>query len=85
LTASATVKPYGPIARLTRSLAWPVAAVVAVIALRKQLAHLMAQRPLQRVKAGPFEVEWDKLAAEAEKEIEGAAGMPRDDVQPKSS
>jgi hypothetical protein len=67
------------IASLTQSLAWPLAVVVAAFVLRKPLARIVANRPPQRVKAGPFEVEWERLIAETEKEIEGAAEAPRSD------
>jgi hypothetical protein len=61
---------YELIARLASALAWPIAAVIGVIVLRKSIAQLVAHRPPQRVKAGPFEVEWDRLLAETEKEVE---------------
>jgi hypothetical protein len=61
---------YELIARLADALAWPTAAVIGVVVLRKSIAQLIARRPPQRVKAGPFEVEWDRLLAEAEKEVE---------------
>jgi hypothetical protein len=58
------------IARLTDALAWPIAVVVGIVVLRKSIAELIARRPPNRVKAGPFEVEWDRLLAETEKEVE---------------
>src|SRR5262249_46161637 len=73
------------IANLTQSLAWPLAVVIAALVLRKPLAHLITNRPPQRVKAGPFEVEWERLIAEAEKEIEGTTCTPRGDVPPRPS
>jgi hypothetical protein len=62
------------IAELVQSLAWPIVVLVAVIILRRPINEMIARRPPQRVKAGPFEVEWDRLLAETEKEIESTTG-----------
>jgi hypothetical protein len=68
------------IADLTQSLAWPIAVLVAVIILRRPFVEVIARRPPHRVKAGPFEVEWERLLAETEKEIEGTTGVKRRDT-----
>ena len=43
------------------------------------LSQALSYRPLSRVKAGPFEVEWDRTAAETEKEVE-AIGISAHDA-----
>ncbi len=54
------------IARMTGSLAWPVATAIVVLVLRQPLGLLLTSLPLRRLKAGPFEVEFDRGLAEAE-------------------
>lgn len=53
------------LASLVDSLAWPLAAVVAVLFLRKHLAALFHSvergRQLRRAKVGPVEVEWEPV------------------------
>ncbi|SRR6266545_1747337 len=70
------------IARLADAFAWPIAAVVGIVVLRRSIAELIARRPPNRVKAGPFEVEWDRLLAETEKEVE--AELPASAKNPSS-
>lgn len=50
------------LASLVSSLAWPVAVVVVLTLFRQRITELFDQLP-RRVKAGPFEVEWDRAAA----------------------
>jgi hypothetical protein len=64
------------VARLNDALAWPLAALIAVIVLRRSIAELIARRPPRRVKTGTFEVEWDRLVAETEKEVEPEISAP---------
>jgi len=56
-------------ASLVHSLAWPVAAVVAVVILREQLQALLS-RPMRRMKVGPVEVEWEEEVAAAKAALE---------------
>lgn len=50
------------IASLVSSLVWPTAVVVLVVLFRHRITELFQQLP-RRVKAGPFEVEWDRTVA----------------------
>ena len=52
------------ISSLVGSLAWPIAVLTIAIVFRKTLRTALA-RPLKRVKAGPFEAEWDDKVARA--------------------
>jgi hypothetical protein len=56
-------------ASLVRSLAWPVAALAAVVILRGPLAEML-HRGVHRVRAGPLEVEFKEELAEVRKELE---------------
>lgn len=47
------------VASVVGSLAWPSAAALAVLLLRKELRGLLGG-PLTRLKAGPVEAEWDR-------------------------
>jgi hypothetical protein len=47
-----------------------VSALIIAVVLRHPLSQALSHRPLSKVKAGPFEVEWDRTAAETEKEVE---------------
>lgn len=58
------------ISQMTGSLAWPVFSLLIVLLLRKPIAKMLVLRPPSKVKAGPFEVEWDKVLSEAETEVE---------------
>ncbi|WP_263251622.1 hypothetical protein [Saccharopolyspora rosea] len=49
------------ITTLVASLAWPAVAVGALIAFRTPVRRLIEERTLQRLKAGPVEIEWEKL------------------------
>ncbi len=57
------------IASLVRSLAWPLAIIVIALIFQKQLRQL-ASRPMRRLKAGPLEVEFDRLLSEVELSVE---------------
>lgn len=61
---------------MTGSLAWPLAIVIGVLVLRRPIANLLAQAPLKRLKAGPFEVEIDRGVAEAETTLEAGRVIP---------
>lgn len=63
------------IARMTGSLAWPVATAVGVFVLRQPLGRLLTSLPLKRLKAGPFEVEIDRSLAEAETALQAGGVM----------
>jgi hypothetical protein len=47
------------IASLVASLAWPAAAVTVAVVFRREIRDLLSRRGLHRVKAGPFEAEWN--------------------------
>ncbi|MGH8897186.1 MAG: hypothetical protein ACRDZ4_09235 [Egibacteraceae bacterium] len=57
------------LASVLESLAWPAAAIVIALLFRHQLRNLLSG-PMSRMKAGPFEVEWDRLLSEAETELD---------------
>lgn len=56
------------VASLVQSLAWPAGVVAVVIVLRKPIAAVLGQG-VRRVKAGPVEVEFDRLQAEVREEL----------------
>jgi hypothetical protein len=60
------------IASLVSSLAWPMAVIVIVIIFRSQIRQL-ASRPLRRLRAGPVEMEFDRLLSEVELAVEALA------------
>jgi hypothetical protein len=60
------------VARMTSSLAWPVAAVALALALRRTFGGWLTQRP-SKVKAGPVELEWDRTAGQVDAHIEAEA------------
>jgi hypothetical protein len=69
--AGSNVRPVGWeafTASLVQSLAWPAGVVAVVIVLRKPIAAVLGQG-VRRVKAGPVEVEFDKLQAEVREEL----------------
>jgi hypothetical protein len=55
--------------RAIASLAWPVAAILAVLLFRRQIARLLSTG-VRRAKAGPFEMEWERQASEVEAEVD---------------
>ena len=63
--------------RLAEALGWPITALMIVLILRHPLRQMLANRPPSKVKAGPFEVEWDRVLAETEKEVEASAAPSR--------
>ena len=70
------------VASLVQSLAWPVFGFLIAVVLRRPIARLLGDRPPRKVKAGPFEVEWDRVLAEAEKDIEAGPPPTRPSVAP---
>lgn len=60
------------IASLVHSLAWPSAVVALTIMFRGQLVKL-ADRPLRRFRAGPLELEFDRVLANVEMNVEVAS------------
>jgi hypothetical protein len=60
---------YELIVQLTQALAWPVFALTIVLILRRPIRQMLTQRPMSKLKAGPFEVEWDKMMSQAEAEV----------------
>jgi hypothetical protein len=61
--------------RLVEALGWPITALVIVLILRHPLRQMLTSRPPSKVKAGPFEVEWDRVLAETEKEVEASGTL----------
>lgn len=59
------------IASLVSSLAWPAAVVCIVLLFRARLAQLLSDN-LRRLKAGPVELEFERLISVAQAQIEGA-------------
>jgi hypothetical protein len=59
-------------ASLVQSLAWPIFGLLIAFVLRQPLSRMLANRPPLKVKAGPFEVEWDRVLAQTETEVEAA-------------
>jgi len=53
------------IASLVRSLAWPAAVILLALIFKAQIRQLTS-RPLRRLKAGPLDMEFDRLGAEVE-------------------
>lgn len=53
------------VASLVSSLAWPVAVLVIAVIFRAQIRQVMS-RPLRRLRAGPVEMEFDRLLSEVE-------------------
>jgi len=64
------------IVQLAQTLAWPVVTLIIVLILRKPIRQMLTQRPMHKLKAGPLEVEWDRMASEVEAEI-GTPAPPR--------
>lgn len=60
------------IASLVSSLAWPLAVLVIAVIFRAQIRQLMS-RPLRRFRAGPVEMEFDRLLSEVEVAVERPA------------
>jgi hypothetical protein len=60
------------VASLVQSLAWPVFGLLIATVLRRPIARMLLGRPPLKMKAGPFEVEWDRVLAETETEVQAA-------------
>jgi hypothetical protein len=56
------------VASRVQSLAWPAGVVAAVVVLRKPIGIVLGQG-VRRVKAGPVEVEFDRIEAEVREEL----------------
>jgi hypothetical protein len=56
------------VASLVQSLAWPAGVLAVVIVLRKPIGAVLGQG-VRRVKAGPVEVEFDRIEAEVREEL----------------
>jgi hypothetical protein len=56
------------LAPVLQAIAWPVAVVVAVLVFRRDLRGILA-RELTRLKAGPFEAEFERQRAQVEAEV----------------
>jgi hypothetical protein len=69
------------IASLVSSLAWPAAVVCIVLLFRARLAQLLSDN-LRRLKAGPVELEFERLISAAQAQIEEAipAGTATDSI-----
>ena len=56
------------IASLIGSLAWPIVVLVVALLFRTKIIEILSPT-MRRLKAGPFEVEWDRTIAEAEQDL----------------
>jgi hypothetical protein len=54
---------------MTRTLIWPVAALVIALAYRQRIGDLLGGG-LRRLRAGPFEAEWEAIAARTSAAVE---------------
>jgi hypothetical protein len=61
------------IANMTGSLAWPLILLAVVLVFRRSIRQLLTQGWLKRIKAGPFEAEWERLVAETEEKVKAAS------------
>ena len=59
------------IVQLAQALAWPLVTLIIVLVLRRPIRQMLTQRPMSRLKAGPLEVEWDRMGSEVEAVIGG--------------
>jgi hypothetical protein len=62
------------LARLIEALSWPLAIVVLVVVLRKEVRGLVAT--LSRIKAGPVEAEFGREVAKLQASTEGVDELP---------
>jgi hypothetical protein len=58
------------ISSLVHALVWPLVVVALAFTFRRQLAKLV-EAPVHRLKAGPFEVEFDRVLATVAENVEG--------------
>jgi hypothetical protein len=56
------------IASLVHSLAWPAAVIVPAVVFRKQIGGLL-ESPMRRLRAGPVEVEFERVFARVEADV----------------
>lgn len=73
------------ISSLVGSLAWPLALVLGLLLFKGTVTELLSGQ-LQRLKAGPVELEWERTLAEARLELDYpsaplAAGLSRRDLR----
>ena len=61
------------VSRAIDALAWPLAAVVGLLLLRRQLSQLLA-RPLSRLELGRLKLEWDRIATSTRLPAPGQPG-----------
>lgn len=66
------------IASLVSSLAWPITVLLIAVLFKTRIAELMSSG-VKRLKAGPFEVEWERALSEARVELD-QPGIPSPDV-----
>lgn len=65
--------------RAVASLAWPVAAIVALVLFRAQIRSLL-MGGVRSVKAGPFSVEWDQQLSRVETDLDQPDVPPTTDT-----
>lgn len=58
--------------RAIASLAWPILVLVVVLLFRTQITSLLSGG-VRRLRAGPFEMEWDRQVSEVEAEVDTRA------------
>jgi hypothetical protein len=63
------------IVALIQALAWPTVAAVVLLAYRRRISSLLGDN-LRRLKAGPIEAEWEKVAEETRATIEAVEAAP---------
>jgi hypothetical protein len=61
-------------ASVIKSLAWPTVVLIIVVVLRKPIAEAL-RRGLRRVKAGPFELEWEEKLIDVRQEVEASPDL----------
>ncbi|MGW6279312.1 hypothetical protein [Kribbella sp. NPDC055071] len=74
------------VAALVQAMAWPVVVLVVALLFRSKIIELLTPA-IRKLKAGPFEVEWDRTISKAEVELEqpglppiAARVLPRDSL-----
>jgi hypothetical protein len=70
------------IASLVHSLAWPGAVVGIAIVFRRQVVDLLSGAKARRLKAGPVEIEFDRVISSVEAEL-GSEPAPRSTRMPR--
>ena len=74
------VSDYELIARPVDALAWPLAAVVLALLLRRQMGQWLTDARLYRIKAGPVELEWERSIEEVRKDVLTIAGKRHEET-----